>query len=115
MTKEEFMDLMAGMLEAYPALKNRYKLGRIYDLAKDLPNEVIGHMVTQIGDDAKSCPSINDFKNEISRWKRNYHAKHGRYWGQPEQSAQDLKPFDCLQCIDSVSYTHLTLPTIYSV
>jgi len=100
MNKNDFMDEMSGLLEAYPALKNRHKLARIYDLANDLPLDVFGNIVMSIGDDAKSSPSINDFKTEISRWKRNYHSKHGRYWGQQETQETE-SAFDCLQCIDS--------------
>lgn len=93
------MDEMTGVLEAFPALKNKYKLQRIYDLAQDLPLDVFGYIVVKIADDAKSSPSINDFKDQISRWRREYYAKYGRYYGQPEQEVKT--GFDCEQCIDS--------------
>lgn len=100
MTNEQFMNEMTGMLEAFPALKNRYKLSRIYDFAKDLTPDIFCFLVNQIGDEAKNTPSINDFNAAISKWKREYYSKHGRYFGQVEMEHRE-SIFECLQCIDS--------------
>ena len=100
MTNEQFMNEMTGMLEAFPALKNRYKLSRIYEFAKDLTPDIFCFIVNNIGDEAKNTPSINEFKSAISKWKRDYYAKHGRYFGQSEMEHKE-STFDCLQCIDS--------------
>jgi hypothetical protein len=100
MTKDEFYEEIKPIAEAFPALKNRFKLQRIYDLAHDIPLDTFAFIVMKIGDDAKTSPSINDFKEHISKWKREYYAKTGRYWGQTEQFEKE-STFECLQCIDS--------------
>lgn len=100
MTNEQFLQEMSGLLEAFPVLKNRYKLNRIYQFCQDLTPDIISGIISKVGDEAKSSPSINDFKSEISRWRREYYAKHGRYWGQKDES-QTVKGYDCTKCIDS--------------
>lgn len=100
MTNDQFLQEMSGLLEAFPALKNRYKLNRIFNFCQDLTPDILCVIISKVGDEAKQTPSINDFKTEISKFRRDYYAKHGRYWGQQEIAAQ-AKEFDCKKCIDS--------------
>lgn len=100
MTKEQFMQEMASLLDAYPILKNRHKLARIYYFLENLPEEAISKIIMDIGDASKSSPSINDFREASSKWRRDYYAKHGHYYGQ-EKQVDGRQDFECKRCIDS--------------
>jgi hypothetical protein len=100
MTNEQFLQEMTSILEAYPALKNRYKLGRIYELAQGVPQNVLAKIICDVGDAAKNTPSINEFKDAISKWKREYYNKNGRYFDQPAEVIK-AQEFECNNCIDS--------------
>ena len=60
----------------------------------------------------KFCPEAKYIKvkqSDLENW-RNYPEIYKRYWLEDSLREKNLKPIDI-----AVSYTHLTLPTIYSV
>lgn len=98
-SKQEFMNEMAYLLDVFPALKNRTKLERIYNCFERIPLSAVAEILERVGDDAKHAPSISEFKEAAGRWRRDYHAKHGHYYGETKKENAGITY--CDQCGDS--------------
>ena len=89
-SNEQFLSEIAPLIEAFPSLKNRAKLERIYFFLSGLPFEAARTVILQVGDHAKSTPTPNEFRELAVRWKNSYYAKHGNYYGVEKIENQEI-------------------------
>lgn len=99
LSNNEFLTEINGLIEAFPSLKNRARLARIYFFLQSLPQEAAKKIIQDVGDSAKSTPTPNDFREMVSVWKKSYYAKHGNYYG--AEKIENKEAYFCTICNDA--------------